>query len=406
MRRFFLVCASIGILAATAAAAERAQRGQEFLGRWDIRIFETGDDNPTFASSWWKVERGDDGLRGAMVWRWGSVTDVARAEIAGGEVRLTRREGNRDAVYRAKLVGGELLGFVDQGRGRVQYFVGRRAPEMAGVAGKWKLIMAGGTEWDAAYLILDEKDGKLTGRGIDPEGQNYPVVRAALDGAKLTVGVRAPDSGAVLRGEGQVRGDRMAVKVTLPEGDAIEFAGQRERAWGEPVVLFDGKSLAGWKARDAAKKFGWKVEDGAMVNSPPDVDIVSEKRFRDFRLHIEFNVDPGANSGVYLRGRYEMQILDDHGKGVESHGNGAVYSRIVPKKNASKPAGEWQAADVTLIGRWLTVVMNGETIIDNEYLDGITGGALDPWEGEPGPILLQGDHGRVRYRNITIAPAK
>jgi hypothetical protein len=125
------------------------------------------------------------------------------------------------------------------------------------------------------------------------------------------------------------------------------------------------------------------------------------------RLHVEFNVEPKSNSGVYVRGRYEIQILDnpDGKMALDSHGCGGVYSRLSPTVDATKPAGEWQTLDVELVGRQIGVTLNGQRIVEG-VLDGITGGAIDPFEGEPGPIMLQGDHGKVRFRNIVVTPAR
>lgn len=387
-----------------AMAADGIPTAEDYVGRWDILLFDTGT---TFNSCWWKIERTEEGLGGSMVWRWGSVTPLKQAEVVAGELRVVRREGRRDVLYRAKLVGGELLGLVKKPDGRVYHFMGRPAPEMCDVAGTWELVPEGGDEDRPAKLVLEERDGKITGRGVDPFGRVHPIVRAKLEGNVLRVQVRDPEDGSIIRGRATFRGERVeAVAAASDGGEPLRLRGLRKRAWGKPVVLFDGEGLDGWGPRDPRRKFGWKVEDGAMVNSPPDVDIVSEKRFRDFRLHLEYNVDPHSNSGIYLRGRYEVQILDDHGRGVQPHGNGAVYSRLAPSKNASKPAGQWQSADITLVGRWLTVVLNGETVIDNAYLEGITGGAIDPWEGAPGPLMLQGDHGRIRFRNVVVTPAR
>ena len=106
-----------------------------------------------------------------------------------------------------------------------------------------------------------------------------------------------------------------------------------------------------------------------------------------------------------MRGRYEVQIYDDYGQPVSKHGNGALYSRIIPTTNASLKPGDWQTFDITLIGRQVTIVLNGQTVISNQAIPGITGGALDSDEGAPGPILLQGDHGPVEFRNIVLTPA-
>jgi hypothetical protein len=137
----------------------------------------------------------------------------------------------------------------------------------------------------------------------------------------------------------------------------------------------------------------------------PSSDIRTEKDFSDFKLHIEFNCPSKSNSGVYLRGRYEVQVMDSYGQPPESHRLGGLYGFIDPTENAGKPGGEWQTFDITLLGRYVTVVLNGKTIIDDKEIPGITGGALNSREGEPGPLLLQGDHGKVSYRNIVLTPA-
>lgn len=142
------------------------------------------------------------------------------------------------------------------------------------------------------------------------------------------------------------------------------------------------------------------------MNTDKGTDLVTEESFRDFRLHVEFKYPPGSNSGIYLRGRYEVQIQDDYGKEPGSRFIGGVYGFLTPVKNAGKPAGEWQSYDITLLGRWITVVLNGETVIDHQEIPGITGGALDSHEGEPGPIMLQGDHGPVTFRNLVLTPAR
>jgi hypothetical protein len=172
--------------------------------------------------------------------------------------------------------------------------------------------------------------------------------------------------------------------------------------------MFDGKSLAGWSLRDPKAKMGWAVVNGelAVVDAKGNADLVSDAKFQDLKLHLEFNVEPESNSGVYLRGRYEVQILDDPSMTTDVHGCGALYSRIAPRLDATKPAGEWQSFDLTLVGRELTVVLNGRTIIDKGYVAGVTGGAMNPFEDEPGPLMLQGDHGKVRFRNVVLTPAQ
>jgi hypothetical protein len=199
-----------------------------------------------------------------------------------------------------------------------------------------------------------------------------------------------------------------------PDGTVHHFEGRPAPAlattgapeWGEPVTLFDGETLDGWSLRDPDAKNGWAVVDDelAVVEPEGNADLVSDSVFQDMKLHLEFNVEPHSNSGVFLRGRYEIQILDDPEMTGDTHGCGALYSRIAPSKDATKPAGEWQTFDITLVGRQLSVVLNGEEIVSGT-VEGITGGAINPFEGEPGPLMLQGDHGKVRFRNIVVTPA-
>jgi hypothetical protein len=164
--------------------------------------------------------------------------------------------------------------------------------------------------------------------------------------------------------------------------------------------------LTGWKPRSADDKNNWAVKDGVLVNAASGTDLVTQRKFTDFKLHTEYRYPKGSNSGVYLRGRYEVQIEDDHGTVADSHGSGGVYGFLTPSINAAKKAGEWQTLDVTLVGRTVTVVLNGERVIDRQVIPGITGGALDSDEGEPGPIFLQGDHGAVEFRNLSVTPAE
>jgi 3-keto-disaccharide hydrolase len=168
--------------------------------------------------------------------------------------------------------------------------------------------------------------------------------------------------------------------------------------------LFNGKDLTGWHLHHADRN-GWKVEEGGVLtNTSPSSDLISDEKFRDFEVHYEYKVPKGSNSGFYLRGRYEIQILDSYGKPPESHEDGAIYGQFAPKEIASKPAGEWNVVDAKLVGQHVTVTENGKPIIDAELNKGVTGAALDDKEAEPGPVYLQGDHGIVSFRNIRIHP--
>jgi hypothetical protein len=183
--------------------------------------------------------------------------------------------------------------------------------------------------------------------------------------------------------------------------------------FGTPLNLFDGKDLAGWKLINEKQKNGWSVVDGVMVNDPVQTEgaphisygnIRTEQEFEDFNLKLELNIPAGSNSGVYLRGIYEIQVVDSYKKELNPHNMGGVYSRITPTVAAEKPAGTWQTMEMTLCDRHATVILNGVKIIDNQPIYGPTGGAMKSDVFSPGPIYLQGDHGKISYRNIVLTP--
>jgi len=201
------------------------------------------------------------------------------------------------------------------------------------------------------------------------------------------------------------------------EGDPstyLEWTGMRAPAmpekddgtWkrGDPVALFNGRDLSGWQPVPPGHLVGWVVRDGALTALPGAPDLVSDKKFMNFVVDAEYRIEPHTNSGIVLRGRYEVQILDDFGQPPDTHGNGALYSRILPTMNASKPAGEWQSYDIRLVGRDVTVVLNDHKIIDRKHIDGLTAIAQNADEGEPGPIILQGDHKHVEIRKVVLTP--
>jgi len=214
--------------------------------------------------------------------------------------------------------------------------------------------------------------------------------------------------------EGTLSGDKLSGTVTGDKGEVLKWTGRRAPdlkrtaapKWGQPIELFNGRDLTGWSVQHSQLKNGWKVVNGLLTNAEPGNNLLTEKKFNDFQLKVEFRYPPQSNSGIYLRGRYELQIEDNYGLEAESHRIGGVYGHLTPAVNAAKPAGEWQTYEATLVGRVLTVVLNGERVIDRQVIPGITGGALDSDEGAPGPILLQGDHGPVEFRKVTLIPAQ
>lgn len=183
--------------------------------------------------------------------------------------------------------------------------------------------------------------------------------------------------------------------------------------YGTPVQLFNGKDLTGWKLINEKQTNGFKVIDGTLVNDPVQPEggthisygnLRTDQEFEDFNLKLEVNIPAGSNSGVYLRGMYEIQVMDSYKRPLDPHNMGAVYSRVTPLVSAEKPAGEWQTMDMTLYDRHITVILNGVKIIDNQPVYGPTGGAMKSDVFAPGPIYLQGDHGKVSYRNMVLTP--
>ncbi len=298
--------------------------------------------------------------------------------------------------------------------------------------GRWALTIPGG---GAGWLGVVQKDGKLSagilwgGGSVEPvsdiklEGDKLVVTRihesqqrgtkttstetitATLDGnnLKLTTVTKRPDGS--LTKPADFTGKKIPPLPGKPDLSKVKF--------GAPILLFEGKSLEAWKLTDPGAKSGWSIENGVLVNKPvqqegqPHVNygnLRTVAEFQDFNLKLEVNVAKGENSGVYLRGLYEVQVCDSYGKKLDSHNMGGIYSRITPTENAEKAPGEWQTMDLTLVDRHATVILNGKKIIDNEPLLGCTGGALWSDEFKPGPIYLQGDHTGIKYRNIVLAP--
>ncbi|MBI2926755.1 MAG: DUF1080 domain-containing protein [Verrucomicrobia bacterium] len=200
----------------------------------------------------------------------------------------------------------------------------------------------------------------------------------------------------------------------LEKGDAAPQSTRvklsREEARDGFRALFNGEDLTGWKLRNPGGRASWSAQNGMLVNEVDKehgTDLVSEETFRDFTARYEYLVPKGSNSGFYLRGRHEVQILEDYGSANPSPGNnGGIYSIKAPSQNASRKPGEWQQAEVTIKGNLVTVILNGVKIHDNVEVNKPTGGELDGNVDQPGPILLQGDHGAIAFRNIRIKPLK
>ena len=198
-------------------------------------------------------------------------------------------------------------------------------------------------------------------------------------------------------------GDRHLKWTGVP---APEIHDRDDGSWrtSKPIELFNKKSLAGWRGMIPGKPLGWTVENGVLKSTGGANNLESERKFWNFTLHVEYRVGPHSNSGIGLRGRYEVQILEDYGNPPGLHSNGSLYSRIAPAVNASKPAGEWQTFDIRVVGREVSVVLNGKKLIDKGVIEGLTAIANNADEGKPGPLLLQGDHGPVEFRSVVLTP--
>jgi hypothetical protein len=281
--------------------------------------------------------------------------------------------------------------------------------------GRWDLTVTSARGASNQWIEIVEKDGKLDGRMQPGGGASRPIVAAKMDGQHLIVTVQAAGKGPEVTWDLTVAGDKLS--GVQKRGDAAsdtQIAGVRApalnrpmpKAWTNPEPVFNGKDLTGWET--VGQNSHWTARDGELVNDNPGhggANIKTTRKFDDFKLHIEVNCPEGGNSGIYLRGRYEIQVGTEGGT-QPSHEMGAVYGYFAPA-SFPKKLGEWSTFDITFVGRTVTVVRDGVKIHDNVEIPGITGGALDSNEGEPGPFYLQGDHqGVIRYRNITVSLPK
>ena len=277
--------------------------------------------------------------------------------------------------------------------------------------GAWNLTGDPPNTGNIYWLEVKEDGGKPSAMFLNRGGSPVASTNVTIANGELTFTIAGDNPKNVVslkESGGKLTGTVGAtpVKVTgvrPPTWGACDA--NAAHAFGKPVVLFDGKSMDAWGVQDKAKPMGWAVEDGAMTNTPPANNLVSKEAFKDFRIDAEYKLSPKGNSGIYLRGRYEMQVLDDAGGAPgDVHGHMSIYSRKAPDKNASRPAGEWQTAQITLVGNCVTAVLNGTKVHDNARITGITGGALDAKETEPGPLMIQGDHEKVWFRKVVVTP--
>jgi hypothetical protein len=282
--------------------------------------------------------------------------------------------------------------------------------------GRWDLVVQRGTHSSPSWLEVERSGtATLVGQFVGSGGSARPIAKVTFSEGtfRFAIPPQWETNPNDITFEGRLEGDHITGSMTMGDGQKATWSGTRAPAlrrpepsgWGEPVPLFNGQSLDAWRPVGGGAS-QWSVADGILRNAKRGANFVTVQSFDDFKLHLEFRVPKGENSGVYLRGRYEVQIEDNYGQEPDSHRIGGVYGFLTPSVNAARPAGEWQAVDVTLVGRVVTVVLNGERVIDRQTIPGITGGALDSDEGAPGPIMLQGDHGPIEFRRVVLTPAR
>jgi hypothetical protein len=284
------------------------------------------------------------------------------------------------------------------------------------VTGRWDITVTGA---DAAYPSWLEVqwsgDRVLVGRFVGRSGSARPISRLefAHDTLRFSIPPQWDQGDQDLHFEGVLAQDRLAGWMTEASGTRVNWTAVRAPTlrrssppqWGRPDTLFNGVDLTGWRTFGGTSN--WEVVDGVLTNDSAGANLVTRDSFVDFKLHVEFRYPKDGNSGIYLRGRYEVQVEDTPGTEPLDDGLGSVYGFLMPSENAAKGPGEWQTYDITLVGRLITVVLNGRRVLCEEPIPGITGGALDSHEEAAGPIYLQGDEvsGPIQYRSIVLTQA-
>jgi hypothetical protein len=298
-------------------------------------------------------------------------------------------------------------------------FATENSPKASGQSflGRWDLTLTTPGREYPSWLEVTQEGGQFKARMVSRWGHARPLPKVEISGDHITFvsPKEEEDRKDDMVFQGKLSGDKLTGTTTGPDGTAWQWTGVRAPSlkrkspptWGKAIQLFDGTDLKGWTPSDPNATAKWTVEDGTLVSPGHGAELISDSKFEDFKLHIEFNCARGSNSGVYLRGRYELQIEDDPEPEGPTMRTGGIYGYLAATPEQPRKPGEWQSYDITLVGRVVTVLQNGKMIIDKQEIPGITGGALDSHEGLPGPIYLQGtEAGHVAFRNITITPAK
>lgn len=300
--------------------------------------------------------------------------------------------------------------------------------------GNWNLSGTGRDATFVGWLGFKGEKGVLSGMFLNGGGHALPLAVVKVENGELifqagTAGrPTGPEYHAKVEG-GQLIGHQTVTsrgRGAGPNGEpavpaterVVNWVGVRPPTWaasnangrhtyGAPVVLFDGKSMDAFGVQGANRTVNWTIADGVMSNpSPGGFNLVSKQKFMDYKVEVEYKLTEKSNSGIYMRGRYELQVLDDINDTTTEPflAHMAIYGRTPPSLKASKPAGEWQTMEAIIVGNHVTVTLNGKRVHDNAVLLGITGGALDADEASPGPVMIQGDHEKVWVRKVVVTP--
>jgi Domain of Unknown Function (DUF1080) len=288
--------------------------------------------------------------------------------------------------------------------------------DSATIEGRWDITVDMQGKEAPSWLEVElSGTHTLVGRYVGTGGSARPISKVNFSGGKMHFAIPPQwdkgDNDMVF--DATLQGDSLTGTMITVDGKTFNWIGRRAPSlrrhkavvWGKPITLFNGKDTKGWHAAGNIAN-QWIAENGILRSPHSGANLVTDQTFTDFKLHIEFRYPKESNSGVYLRGRYEVQIEDDKGLEPTAHHLGGIYGFLSPSEMMAKSPGEWQSYDITLVGRMVTVTVNGKMVIWNQEIPGITGGALNSKEGEPGPLYIQGDHGPVDYRNIVITPGK
>jgi Domain of Unknown Function (DUF1080) len=283
--------------------------------------------------------------------------------------------------------------------------------------GRWDLTLKTPGRDYPSWIEITQDNGQFHAQFVSRWGNARPLPKVEItDNHIMFVSPKAEeDRKDDMVFEGKLAGKMLTGTTTGPDGTPWQWTGVRAPSlkrtsapkWGKPIQLFNGKDLTGWTPSDPNATAKWTVQDGILVSPGHGPELISNEKFNDFKLHVEFNCAKGSNSGVYLRGRYELQIEDDPVPEGPTMRTGGIYGFLAASPEQPRRPGEWQTYDITLVGRTVTVLQNGNRIIDKQEIPGITGGALNSHEADPGPIYLQGSEaGHVSFRNITITPSE